>query len=277
MDDAQPALLARLDRYFDAVPRGVTRTEEIGPFTLFINQGDGWRYYARPRPGETSFTGDDVHAVLGRQRELDQPRQFEWVIDVAPGVRGAVADAGLDIEDRPLMAMAAGDFVHTPTPEGAQIKLLAPDDDLARATAVAMIAFGEPGTSIGETGVERLPEVAAALDTGTIEFARTRMAAGATTLAVAFVDGAPVASGSHQPTGGVTEVTGVACLPAYRRRGLGAAVTSALVADALAKGVETVCLSAGDDEISRVYARVGFREVGRVGEAQPPPDPTTSV
>ncbi len=277
MDDAQPALLARLDGYFDAVPRSVTRTEEIGPFTLFINQGDGWRYYARPRPGETSFTGEDVRAVLERQRELDQPRQFEWVIDVAPGVRDAVADAGLKIEDRPLMAMAAADFVPVPPPEGSQIKFLAPDDDLARATAVAMIAFGEPGTSRGEVGIERLSDVAAALDPRTIEFARTRIAAGATTLAVAFVDGAPVASGSHQPTGGITEVTGVACLPSYRRRGLGAAVTSALVADALAHGLDTVCLSAGDDEIARVYARVGFREVGRVGEAQPPPDPATSV
>ncbi len=65
------------------------------------------------------------------------------------------------------------------------------------------------------------------------------MAAGTTALAVASVDGIPVASGSHQPTGGVTEVTGVACLPTFRRRGLGAAVTSALVADALAEGVET--------------------------------------
>ena len=63
-------------------------------------------------------------------------------------------------------------------------------------------------------------------------------------------------------------MTGVACLPAYRRRGLATAVTSALVADAIALGVDTVCLSAGDDDIARVYERVGFRHVGRVGEAE---------
>ena len=273
MTDDDQGLLTRLDRYFDTVPRSVTRTEEIGPFTLFINQGDGWRYYARPRPGETSFSADDVRTVLDRQRELDQPRQFEWVADVAPGVGAAAADAGLTIEDRPLMAMRAADFVPTPRPPGAEIRLLAPDDDLATATAVAMIGFGAPGTSIGDAGVDRLPEMAAAIDPRTIEFARTRMAARMTRLAVAIVDGVPVASGSHQPTGGVTEVTGVACLPAFRRRGLGAAVTSALVADALGDGVEAVCLSAGDDEISRVYARVGFREVGRVGEAVLAPEP----
>lgn len=270
-------LLTRLDRYFDAVPRSVTRTEEIGPFTLFINQGDGWRYYARPRPGETSFGGDDVRMVLARQRELEQPRQFEWVVDIAPGVGPAAAEAGLEMEDRPLMAMQARDFEPAPLPPGAEIRILAPDDDIATATAVAMIGFGDAGTGDGEAGVDRLPAVAAAIDARTIEFARTRMAAGTTALAVATVDGIPVASGSHQPTGGVTEVTGVACLPTFRRRGLGAAVTSALVADALAGGVETLCLSAGDDEISRIYARVGFREVGRVGEAVMPPDPSPGV
>ena len=47
-----------------------------------------------------------------------------------------------------------------------------------------------------------------------------------------------------------------------RRQGLGGAVTGALVEDALARGVETVFLSAGSDAIARVYARLGFRRVG---------------
>ena len=266
-------VLARIDRYFDAVPRSVTRTEEIGPFTLFINQGDGWRYYARPRPGQDVFDADDVRAVLERQRELDQPRQFEWVADIAPGVMHAVSDAGLVTADRPLMALHADDVELTPAPEGARIGILAPDDDIATATAVAVIAFGSPDAVVGDTPFEHVRSVAAAQDARTIEFARGRMALGMTRLVVATIDGVPVASGSHQPSGMVTEVTGVACLPAYRRRGLATAVTSALVADAIAQGVDTVCLSAGDDAIARVYERVGFRHVGRVGEAIPPPDP----
>jgi predicted GNAT family acetyltransferase len=66
----------------------------------------------------------------------------------------------------------------------------------------------------------------------------------------------------HQPVGDVTEVVGVATLPAFRRRGLGAAVTGLLVADARARGVETVFLTAGDEEIARVYARLGFVRIG---------------
>ena len=74
--------------------------------------------------------------------------------------------------------------------------------------------------------------------------------------------GGPVAAGTHQPVGDVTEIVGVATLPAVRRQGLGGAVTGALVEDALAHGVETVFLSAGSEDIARVYARLGFRRIG---------------
>ena len=80
--------------------------------------------------------------------------------------------------------------------------------------------------------------------------------------AVAEGEYGPVAAGAHQPVGDVTEIVGVATLPAVRRQGLGGAVTGALVEDALERGVETVFLSAGSDDIARVYARLGFRRVG---------------
>jgi predicted GNAT family acetyltransferase len=61
----------------------------------------------------------------------------------------------------------------------------------------------------------------------------------------------------------------VACLPAFRRRGLGAAVTSLLVRDALGRGVTTVCMSADDADVERLYSRLGFVTVGAVGAAEP--------
>ena len=71
----------------------------------------------------------------------------------------------------------------------------------------------------------------------------------------------PVAAGQHQPVDAVTEVVGVATLPAVRRQGLGAAVTGALVEDALEHGAEIVFLSAGSEAISNVYRRIGFRRI----------------
>jgi hypothetical protein len=58
------ALLDRLDRYYDAVPRARSQTEEVGPFTLFVALS-GWPYYARPsRRSSRETTSDDVKQVL---------------------------------------------------------------------------------------------------------------------------------------------------------------------------------------------------------------------
>jgi len=61
-------------------------------------------------------------------------------------------------------------------------------------------------------------------------------------------------------------------LPASRRRGLGAAVTYALAAHALARNAATVFLSAADADAARIYTRLGFREIGTSMIAEPPDD-----
>jgi len=188
-------LLRRIDSYLDAVPRSAVRTERVGPFTLFVQEGNGWRYYARPSPRTETFTPADVEAVRARQRELGQPEAIEWVVGVAPGVGPAADAAGIT---------------------------------------------------------------------------RERMRAGATVTAAAFVDGTPVSVGSHNPCEGATEIVGVATLPAYRRRGIGAALTSVLIRDAIERRIGVICLSAGSPDIARVYAQAGFRQVGEVGAAEPP-------
>jgi predicted GNAT family acetyltransferase len=89
-------------------------------------------------------------------------------------------------------------------------------------------------------------------------------------MAAAVVEGVPVGVGSHQPVGTVSEVVGVATLPAFRRRGIAAALTSLLVEDALGRGVRTLFLSAGDAAVARIYERVGFRQLGTACIAVPP-------
>jgi ribosomal protein S18 acetylase RimI-like enzyme len=213
-----------------------------------------WPYYARPRLGEGAFTPADVEAVRARQRELGQPESFEWVHEVTPGLIGAVRAAGLDALAAPLMAM--DDFV--PRPDE-RVRLLDADDPaLAASRAVAEVAFAAEGTAVGPQGPA---ERDAALEPAT-DFIRDRLRRRLTVTAVAETADGVVASGSHQPVGDVTEVVGVATLPCARRQGLGAAVTGALVADALEHGAEIVFISAGSEEIARVYGRLGFRRVG---------------
>jgi GNAT superfamily N-acetyltransferase len=260
-------LLHRIDAYLDAVPRRVTRTEMVGPFTLFVQQGNGWRYYARPTPGAGDVTPDDVETVRQRQRSLAQPEAIEWIVELAPSVGPASTDAGLDVVEHPLMHVPGGAFRAARVPPGVRLEVVGPDQDLALIHAVASIGFAAPGTSVGKAGPEALDAAADAVTDGVVASAREQLATGNTVTMAAWTDGSPVAIGSHNPCGEVTEIVGVATLPAYRRRGLAAAVTGALVEDALSRGVRVVCLSADDETVGRVYARLGFETVGAVGAA----------
>jgi ribosomal protein S18 acetylase RimI-like enzyme len=148
--------------------------------------------------------------------------------------------------------------------------VIAPDDpDLHRIWAVPSVAFGNPGTAIGEAGGAERDKIAADHDGGTIDMLRDRLRSGQSVLAAAFGPDGPLAAGSCQAVGGVAEITGVGVLPADRRKGLGAAVTATLASDALSRGVRTVFLSATDDAVARVYARTGFREIGVAMIAEP--------
>jgi predicted GNAT family acetyltransferase len=63
----------------------------------------------------------------------------------------------------------------------------------------------------------------------------------------------------------------VATLPAVRNRGYASQLTATLARDALENGVEVVFLSAGDDDVARLYSKVGFRRIGTACIAQPAP------
>jgi ribosomal protein S18 acetylase RimI-like enzyme len=157
--------------------------------------------------------------------------------------------------------------------DGVTVRLVAADDqDLKTALAVAAVAFSEPGTAVGQSGQPELAEAAAATDEASVAGTRDRIREGLTVLAAAYDEDGPLATGMHQPVGDVTEIVGVGTLPAARRRGLGVAVTSTLVADALRRGVELLLLSATDDAVARVYGRAGFRRVGTAMIAEPAQD-----
>jgi ribosomal protein S18 acetylase RimI-like enzyme len=270
-DDGQHdhrALLAVIERYYDAVPRTAARAETLGPFTLFVTEGPGWPYYARPSLGAAAFTDADVTRVRERQRQLGVPESFEWVGETSPRLRAVAEAAGLTVMEHPLMALPPGGERAGMTPSGVVLRLATPDDDVPLYSAVARIAFGEPGTAVGETGTESLT-AAVERDEAAAAFQRERLRAGRTVTAVALVDGVPVAVGSHQPVGAVTEVVGVGTLPAFRRRGLAAALTRLLVADARQRGVRTVFLSADDAAVAHLYAGAGFQTIGTACIAEP--------
>ena len=259
-------LLTRIERYYDAAPRSAARVEQVGPFTLFVSTG-GWPYYARPRLGASGpWSAANVGRVRERQRQLGVPEAFEWVDETTPGLLMAARAAGLTVHEHPLMVLEAPQ--RAAIPEGVRVRMLAADDEgLAAAQAVASVGFGDPGTAPGPAGVDARDRAAG--EQGDLDYLRERLRGGKTLMAVAEDAAGPLAVGSVQPIGDVAEVVGVATLPAARRRGLGAAVTALLGEAAGSHGVSLVFLSAGGDDVARVYARVGFRRVGTACVAQP--------
>jgi ribosomal protein S18 acetylase RimI-like enzyme len=255
-------LLARIEAYCDAAPRAAADVEEHGAITLFVSRIP-WRYSGRPRLGLAHDVGaDDVAVVRARQRELGVRESFEWVHETTPSLAGAAQAAGLDVQRVPLLVLDPDAWTPARAPEGIAVRMLgASDPALADAQGAVELAFLTPGTAVGPEGpAQREVATAGLADLG---FLRERMRQGLTAVAVAEdpADG-PVGAGSHQPVGDVSEVLGIGTIPSARRRGLAAAVTSRLVADARERGVALIFLSAADDAVARLYERLGFRRIG---------------
>jgi N-acetylglutamate synthase-like GNAT family acetyltransferase len=271
-----PDVLHRIERYYDSVPRWGCRTEQIGPFTLFVASA-GWPFYARPSAGWApgTVTADDVTAVRVRQRELGVPEAFEWVGDLAPDLATACRDAGLAVTEVPILVHH--DPLAVPVPDGIRIRRLTADDPaVAAGQVVAGIGFAAGGTDVGAADGSERDRLLDARDPAASDHLRAMIRADRSVFVVAEDEGGVLCSGGHNPVGDVTEIVGVATLPAVRRRGLGAAVTDTLVADAVRRGIEVIFLSAHSDAVARVYVRVGFRRVGTGYLAEPPATPAGS-
>ncbi|RIV38339.1 GNAT family N-acetyltransferase [Micromonospora radicis] len=307
MDTRHANLLARLEHFYDAVPRDAARVEDHGGCVLFVREGAGWPFYARPRLGaDRSPTLADLTAVRARQRQLGLPEALEWVHEVHPELLAVARSAGLAVLEAPLMvldpttlarpaALAGTGAQGEPGAQvgpaalagtnaqigsagsgGATVRLLAPSgptvaDDVAARRAVAAVGFSVSGTGRGEAGPAQRDAARTGLDVAVLDEERTRLADGSRYAALAETptEGA-LASGMAMRVGDIAEIAGVATLPSARRRGLATAITATLAHALLADGVEVIFLSAGSEEIARIYLRVGFRRIGTACIAEPP-------
>lgn len=264
------AAIALIDAFCDAVPRRQARAEGHGPLVLFITEGPGWPYYARPRRGDHGpVAAAHVREVRARQRELGVPESFEWIAQAEPELAATAAAAGLSVAAHPLMLLEKPARPVRPT-AGITVRAVPPDEpELASVLAVPSVAFAHPGTAPGTAGPPERDKRAAERDAASISRVRGVLAAGHSVLAAAFGADGPLAAGSFQSVAGVAEITGVGTLPSARRRGLGSAVTAQLAVLASGAGSHTVFLSASDEAVARVYAGLGFRRIGTAMIAEP--------
>jgi predicted N-acetyltransferase YhbS len=261
----RPGLLDCIERYFAAAPLPDARIEAVGGLDVPI--GDPvWPYPARPRAGGAPVTADDVRAAVALQKASDLPPALEWVPERSAQTAAAARAAGLTVEELPLLV--AVDPVELLLPVGVRLYLVGADDPrLPLYQRVAATAFANPGgaADVGDVPLDSSPEA-----TARTAVLRERIAVGRTVMMVAVENGMPVAVGSHQPVdigdAEVSEVVGVATLPRLRGRGLGAGLASSLAAHAT-ETADMVFLAAGDDDVARIYERVGFARLATTAVA----------
>ncbi|RBY87616.1 GNAT family N-acetyltransferase [Blastococcus sp. TF02A-30] len=264
----RPGLLECIERYFAAAPLPDARVEQVGALDVPVAD-PAWPYPARPRRDAGRVTAADVRAALELQRSAGLPEALEWIPECSPEIAAVARAAGLPVEELPLLV--ADDPVEVLLPAGVRLYVVGADDpELPHYQQVAVTAFAHPG---GRADVRATPPDLSPEGRARTAVLRERIAAGRTVMMVAMEQGRPVAVGSHQPVDidgtEVSEIVGVATLPRLRGRGLGAGITSALAAHAR-ESADLVFLVAGDDDVARVYERIGFARLATTAVAERP-------
>jgi GNAT superfamily N-acetyltransferase len=201
----------------------------------------GLRLMASGLAGPQWNSGD----VTAPDADLDAARAFYGARGAAWGLRvpqGMPWRHGLRLKTLRLMTVERGRFVPSPGPRGVEVRAAGPDD-LDTIVAIDAPAFGE------DPDEER-------------EWIAPRLGVAGITSALATLDGDAVGTGLAIRTDGragpALYVAGVAVAARARRRGIGAALSSWLVAGGFESGARFAHLHADNAAAARVYARLGF-------------------
>ena len=203
----------------------------------------GLRLMASGLPGPAYNSGD----VTAADADLEAARAFYAERGVSWGLRvpvGLAWSRGRRLRHQRLMGLRPEKFRPHACPPQLSVELAGPADieDVARVDSEAFAS--EPAG--GRAWLEALQ--AAPADVVAVSLARWEGAVVATGYAVA-------ASGE---AGNSAMIGGIAVLASHRRRGIGAALSSQLVAHAFDGGAQLAQLSPDDDRAARLYARLGF-------------------
>ncbi|WP_371776590.1 GNAT family N-acetyltransferase [Streptomyces sp. NBC_01438] len=220
----------------------------VGPFTVRHNVNWSLKYanYAIPDQGAEPAPGE-LDALIAAFRERDRMPRLEYLPGWAPAVEPALLAAGFTVENRaPILACAPGGLL-PPKPVDALVTaepVTAAEFDAA--ALVQHLGYGGTGEPEG----------------GEAEWLRDAAANGGVA-ALATLDGIPAgAGGCSVPVDGLSELAGLAVSADFRRRGIGAALSSHLTATAFDRGCRVVWLEPGDADVERIYASIGYRRIG---------------
>ena len=217
-----------------------------GPFLATFDREDDNPFlnYAIPDAHSTPRP-DEVRALVAAYRARARKPRLEYLPSLAPGVEPVLVAEGFEVEGRlPLMISREAGSGPLPAVDGIELVSPSSEEDYRAAASVQWEAYEGRG-SVPEREVAGLRRTASA--GGVVVLARD-----ARTHEPA---GAGLCTRSHES---YTELTSVGVRPAFRRRGIAAAMAGWLAREALARGVSVVFLMAIGEAEARIYARAGF-------------------
>jgi GNAT superfamily N-acetyltransferase len=255
--------VARLQAYLRHNARKQYEAVAVPPFTLFFHPTSAFPFFNYAIPDEPC--AGDLTGALTMVREQftvrsRQPR-FEFIEEFAPDLPPSLREAGL-IEEERQQGMLCTPETYQSGPEAAGLTI-------AQLTAASSVGEAQDFVTVQMQGFNPDQTQPATEADATQFLADLREG-------VAFLArlaGQPVGAGLYTtPFGGLTEVTGLATLKPFRRRGIATAVVAMAAQIAFRQGVEAIYLTAADEQAGRVYERVGFHRFVTMltyAEAQP--------
>ena len=223
-------------------------TERIGPFLASFSRrsANPFLNYAIPDDAANPTAGD-VAALRDAYARRGLRARLEYLPALSPAVEPALLAGGFEVEGRLVLMEPRNDAVAMPPP-GIELVVPATPDACLALRRVQYEAYGESGDPT-DADAEALLR---------------NLDAGGGALLARTTDGLAVGAGEFTAViGGVSEITSIGVVPAFRRRGIAAAVCAGLARDVRAAGADSPFLMANEAE-SRVYHRVGFEPVGEV-------------
>lgn len=225
-------------------------TEQVGPFlaTFTADSSNPYLNYAIPDDG-ASPSPSDVDDLVSAYRRRELVPRVEFLADTAPAAEAALLAAGWSVERRiPVMLCPPGAAVGPAPVAGVELVVPVADAELRGMIEAQFEAFDEV-VDISATDIAK---------------ARERIRAGGfAVLARDVATGAAAGGGvAEAVVDGTSEVAGIGVRPAFRRRGLGAAITAFLTRAVHDAGGETVFLTPAGVPEQRLYERVGYVPAG---------------
>ncbi|MBN1579103.1 MAG: GNAT family N-acetyltransferase [Anaerolineae bacterium] len=237
----QAYLRQNAGRWFEAVP--------LPPFTLFIHPSDPLTYFNYAIPdipinGDLGHVCDRLHAEFTTRNR--KPR-FEFIHEFAPHLGDALGGCGFVEISRQQLMCCTPDTAR-PAPDMPRLHV----DTLNNKASIEDVQTflltqhcGFDPTHHSPVTIQEAETFLRSLDEGRA--------------ILAWLDDRPVCVGTlSTPYDGIAELSAVATVQPFRRRGIATALTAHAVQIAFQQGAQIVCLTAEDARAGRVYERVGF-------------------